>query len=160
MVRNALLGAACVALAAAGCAAGGGAADAPTDDVGALLDDLTANEREIDRELGPAVAATLPGGAGAGERQAAPSRSDEDAAPHAPAPAPQASVAEAEREEATSVQTPCRTACRALASMQRSAERICELVTPGDGRCTEARRRVDASGARVASAGCGCTGEG
>lgn len=34
-------------------------------------------------------------------------------------------------------------ACRALASMKRAAETICEITGEGDDRCVDARRRVE-----------------
>jgi hypothetical protein len=44
----------------------------------------------------------------------------------------------------------CSRACRALASMKRSADRVCEIEPPpGSGRCREARRRVAEARARV-----------
>lgn len=50
----------------------------------------------------------------------------------------------------------CERACRALASMERSAERLCELAGADDERCASARERLDESTARVSDAGCGC----
>jgi hypothetical protein len=44
----------------------------------------------------------------------------------------------------------CATACRALASMKRSAEHLCSLA--GDGRCEDARGRVRGASARVHAA--------
>ncbi len=45
----------------------------------------------------------------------------------------------------------CALACKALASMRRSADRICELAGPGDpdGRCRQARERVRDAQTRV-----------
>ena len=37
---------------------------------------------------------------------------------------------------------PCATACRALASMQRSAAHLCSLAGEGDGRCEDARGTI------------------
>jgi len=49
----------------------------------------------------------------------------------------------------------CRTACRALGSMRRSADRICELEPTGsDSRCERARQRLRDAEKRVHS-GCG-----
>lgn len=39
----------------------------------------------------------------------------------------------------------CSRACRALASMERSADRLCELAGDGDGRCRSAKQRVEAA---------------
>ena len=46
----------------------------------------------------------------------------------------------------------CATACRALASMARSAEHLCTLAGEGDGRCDDARGRLRGASARVRSA--------
>jgi hypothetical protein len=46
----------------------------------------------------------------------------------------------------------CATACRALASMARSADHLCSLAGEGDGRCDDARGRVRGATARVRSA--------
>lgn len=48
----------------------------------------------------------------------------------------------------------CPQACRALHSMQRAANGICELATETSERCTAARQRVDAVRDKV-SAACG-----
>ena len=50
----------------------------------------------------------------------------------------------------------CERACRALASMDRSAERLCELAGEDDSRCASVRQRVRAAGDLVASACPGC----
>lgn len=52
--------------------------------------------------------------------------------------------------------TPCDKACRALASMKRSAERICELAGSTDARCTSAQSRVARAKERVERSGCAC----
>jgi hypothetical protein len=46
----------------------------------------------------------------------------------------------------------CTTACRALESMQRSAERLCELTGGDDGRCDDANTRVTRAARVVADA--------
>lgn len=51
---------------------------------------------------------------------------------------------------------PCDMACRALASMQRAAEGICELAGGDHPRCRRAEQRVDAAERRVTEAGCAC----
>ena len=45
----------------------------------------------------------------------------------------------------------CATACKALASMQRSADHLCKIAGEGDGRCEDARTRVRGASARVRS---------
>lgn len=45
----------------------------------------------------------------------------------------------------------CSTACKALASMRRSADHLCVLAGDGDARCTDARSRVQSATDRVRS---------
>jgi hypothetical protein len=45
----------------------------------------------------------------------------------------------------------CERACRALASMDRSAERLCQLTGDEDGRCLSVRERVRVAGELVAN---------
>ena len=56
--------------------------------------------------------------------------------------------------------TPCDMACRALSSMRRSADRICELAGSADERCTRARGRVSAAEDRIRRAQCECVNGG
>ncbi|MFI5303031.1 MAG: hypothetical protein ACHREM_33490, partial [Polyangiales bacterium] len=53
----------------------------------------------------------------------------------------------------------CATLCKALASMQRSAEALCGLAKDGEAsdkrRCTDARKKVEAATAKV-KASCSC----
>jgi hypothetical protein len=51
-------------------------------------------------------------------------------------------LADREKEEGRSRATLCSRACRALASMERSANRLCELTSEEDERCEGARRRL------------------
>ncbi|MCB9605566.1 MAG: hypothetical protein H6716_03190 [Polyangiaceae bacterium] len=53
--------------------------------------------------------------------------------------------------------SPCDLACRALHSMERSAERICALAGESSERCQKAKRMVQQAAQRVRDAGCGCT---
>jgi len=76
----------------------------------------------------------------------------------APAPAPPPTSAtpsvdgdspkSAQRAE-TSSASPCTTACRALASMERAAEHLCDLSGSDDTRCDSARARVKSATERV-----------
>lgn len=50
----------------------------------------------------------------------------------------------------------CSVACTALASMRRSAEFLCRLTGPDDGRCAQARARVERARARIERAECRC----
>ena len=51
---------------------------------------------------------------------------------------------------------PCAVACSALASMARSADRLCGLTGPDDPACHDALGRVEAATARVRAACPGC----
>lgn len=51
----------------------------------------------------------------------------------------------------------CAIACKALASMTRSADHLCSLAGDGDARCTEAHARVKSATDRVRSACPSCT---
>lgn len=51
----------------------------------------------------------------------------------------------------------CALACRALASMARAAESLCELQGDDDGRCRDARARVEGASARVQRACPSCS---
>ncbi len=50
----------------------------------------------------------------------------------------------------------CLRSCRALGSMRRAVDRLCEL-TDADARCENARRRLERSQRRVSDAGCACS---
>jgi hypothetical protein len=52
----------------------------------------------------------------------------------------------------------CDVACRALASMQRAAEHLCELSGEDDERCSGARTRVRSATERVREACPACAG--
>jgi hypothetical protein len=56
-------------------------------------------------------------------------------------------------------QAGCELACRAMASMRRSADRICEILSNEHDRCTAARRRVSDAERRISDAKCQCTAE-
>jgi hypothetical protein len=116
-----------------------------------------AREQELDRAAADAAPSSPPATGGSGSR----ARPERKSAP-GPAPAPEKKREQAhdERAEAESssdsVGSPCDTACRALASMERSAARICSLTSMGDARCVSAREMVAASRERVESSGCWC----
>jgi hypothetical protein len=61
--------------------------------------------------------------------------------------------ADARRREANDG---CATACRALASMTRSADHVCSMTNDGDARCQDARTRVKGAGDRVRASCPGC----
>ncbi len=50
----------------------------------------------------------------------------------------------------------CTRACRALVSMRRSVDGVCELAGEEDSFCEEARATLSKSEQRVEAAGCGC----
>jgi hypothetical protein len=54
--------------------------------------------------------------------------------------------------------SPCETACRALASMSRSADHICLLAGDSSDHCTNARERVRAASERVRQSCSDCAG--
>ncbi len=61
--------------------------------------------------------------------------------PGEPKPKPEAGIAEPRGHRASR----CTRACKALASMQRSASQLCELAGGDDDRCKSAQLRVDAA---------------
>ncbi len=75
----------------------------------------------------------------------------EAASAQAPSPAPPR-----EEEREISPRERCKTACRALSSMERSAERICTLVSEDHEKCIWARAHVKDARNRVDQAGCDC----
>jgi hypothetical protein len=89
--------------------------------------------------------------------------------PGQPAPAPPPEPAEPQaggqepsldREEearAYSPESPCQVACRALASMERAALRLCELSGQDDARCVRAQERLDQAQVRVESSCSTCS---
>jgi hypothetical protein len=50
----------------------------------------------------------------------------------------------------------CDLACQALASMRRSADRICSIAGESDPRCARARARVEDAVGRLSRANCAC----
>lgn len=50
----------------------------------------------------------------------------------------------------------CVRSCKALASMRRAVERLCELTGEADERCENAKSRLSTSEKKVADAGCSC----
>jgi hypothetical protein len=50
--------------------------------------------------------------------------------------------------------TRCATPCNAIASMRRAVEAICRMAGAGDARCTDARKTLGDSEAKVAPCGC------
>ncbi len=132
-----------------------------------LESQLAAAERQLNAQLGPGPnVTTTTDGEGRGVDQPA----EETAAPEAPTeqPPPGGQPAPVKPKPASrgpmggataqtkSVAPSCDTICKALASMQRSAERICEITSSEDSRCTRARKRVESATTRVDQSGCSC----
>jgi hypothetical protein len=68
-------------------------------------------------------------------------------------------TAQAPASEATALSaSPCETACRALASMDRAATHICLLAGDDNERCTNARERVRSATERVRQSCSECSG--
>ncbi|MBN1608168.1 MAG: hypothetical protein JW940_16160 [Polyangiaceae bacterium] len=91
------------------------------------------------------------------EPQARPRSGHKASRAPAATPAPTAEP-EAGPESPYLVGSPCDIACRALASMRRSAERLCVLAGADHPRCQQASSRVHAAAQRVRQAGCMCVG--
>jgi hypothetical protein len=145
---------------------------APADgdsEIDALLHDLRVQKDRVDRELARkqqlAVARAEEAEGAAPQEEAAPAPTPKTSATAKPSKkkdAPAATGAppgprDADREASSDwVGSPCDTACRALASMERSTERICALAGETDTRCASARSMVKASRERVQASGCWC----
>lgn len=77
--------------------------------------------------------------------------------PSPPAPPPPTTTATggvAQGAESPGAGSECVTRCRALASMRRAVAAICRMAGDDDSRCTDAKRVLQESEARVASCGC------
>ncbi len=74
----------------------------------------------------------------------------------ASAPSPRAESAPDQELALSSAraESPCMRACRAFASMRRASDALCRIAGEHDGRCTEARRAVRESEAKLE--GCSC----
>lgn len=128
----------------------------PPESVPEALAELDRAEAELASAIGsPAIA-----GAPADESRAATGEATpRDAEPHEVSPTsppPPAQAAGADAPSAFSRPDPCVTACRALASMSRSADHVCDLAGHGDDRCENARSRVQRATDRVRAQCPGC----
>lgn len=120
------------------------------------LAEIDRAESELALALG-GFAQPPPAGAPEAERAAPPPPMGGTPPPAATSPAP------AERRDTDDAATqlgapagppePCRSACRALASMRRATDHLCGLTGEGDTRCSGARERVSRASERVRS-GC------
>ena len=132
-----------------------------------LESQLAAAERQLNAQLGPGLSVAT---TAEGEGRAVGEPAEETAAPEAPAepPPPGAQPQPVKPKPASrgpgggataqskSVAPSCDTICKALASMERSADRICEITSSEDSRCTRARKRVESASTRVDQSGCSC----
>jgi hypothetical protein len=121
------------------------AQDAPSD-LEALAEQIETAERSLSAQLG----ADSPATPAAGQPGPEPEGTQKKPAVHEPG----GLTAEQSPSQPSS---PCETACKALASMRRSQERICELTTPTHERCEWAKQKVADATARVDRAGCACS---
>jgi hypothetical protein len=144
----------------------------PLTELDALEHDLAVSEQRLEAQLGRRQRALADSRrreseSGAEESKktepAEPSRAEEapevdsdEEKPRGRDEAPQQSVPQEEAARTGKVGSPCDMACRALSSMRRSAERICELAGADDERCTRARGRVAAAEERIRRAQCEC----
>jgi len=139
-----LLGLVCLG-ACGGAAAPGAKSPETSGDVDALAGEIEAAERDLSAELGPEPGAqpkpTEPAAGGEGMAE------EKKPEPAATTPSP----------EASPPRSPCETACKALGSMKRSQERICEIAGAAHERCEWAKQRVAAATARIEKAGCSCS---
>jgi hypothetical protein len=72
----------------------------------------------------------------------------------APAPALSSSAPAGAADQSAGPQPECVTRCRAIASMRRAVAAICRMAGEEDARCTDARKVLQESEARVASCSC------
>ncbi|HLM71643.1 MAG TPA: hypothetical protein VK459_03090 [Polyangiaceae bacterium] len=147
-----------------GCGGGGAAMKSPEEGgapetVPDALADLDRAEAELAQAIGSPAFARPPGeeprpATGGDAPEVRPD--SRDASPTT-SPPPPPSTQSAGAERAAEVQSslpppdPCVTACRALASMSRSADHLCDLAGHGDDRCSSARSRVERATDRVRS---------
>ena len=128
----------------AGKAPGAPATEAPAED-GADSEEvgptsLDGAAAELDRAERQVLAALGTEGAAAGEPRPAYAETPEP--PDSPAEAPAPAPGEREGTYRATAADRCHVACRALASMQRAAERLCSIAGDDDARCSQAERRV------------------
>jgi hypothetical protein len=135
-----------------------------TTDLTDLESKLAAAERDLNAQLAAPKARDTVGSVSAeGSGEEKPLDKPEPAGAPTPALPPKASEARKPpaRGAGASAQSEssapsCDTICKALASMERSADRICELTSAEDARCTRARERVQSATKRVELSGCAC----
>jgi len=144
-------------------------AETPPGELDALEHELQVSEQDLDRCLAQRAPPVASPPAATAESDAAEEAAEEQKPAVATARAPKraAAVARAgpvqagEPAEAVSEGSvsPCASACRALASMQNSAGRLCSLTGRSHERCVNAQARVAGADQRVKTAGCACQTE-
>jgi hypothetical protein len=123
------------------------AAEPLPGDVPSALTQLDQAESQLAQALGDPTFAEAP----------KPMEAQSGATTTAPAPvsppraAPAGEAAADSSAQPSAPPDPCVTACRALASMGRSAAHVCDLAGEGDERCESARGRVSRATDRVRS---------
>jgi len=133
-------------------------------DLDALEHDLSVSEQRLFASLEqqraqraePPGASTAPA-APSGGAAPAPAQPESPPATEREAPADKQSEFSATESAAEPrAGTPCDIACRAFASMRRSAGRICELAGQSDERCARAKQRVEQAQSQIGRAACRC----
>lgn len=109
------------------------------------LDRLALNEPNAAPPAAAGAAAPAPSPAAESRRDRAEKSAADEAEAPAPAPPPPAKQA-----------SPCQTACRAFASLERASDAVCRLDAEGGQRCVRARQIREDAARRVAS--CACAG--
>lgn len=157
----------CGGAAASGAPAGSASAPSHLDQ---LERELATAEHELERDLSSSSSSVVGSSAQAGAAEAAaPPETATESAAEAPtiagAPAqepPADEEAQPKEDKAAALDSRaahgdrCSTACKAYASMRRSAARICEIAGADDDRCVRARRRVDVARSQMEQSPCRC----
>ena len=143
----------------------------PLTELEALEHDLLVTERRLDAQLARKREVSF--GVATGKEDApaeqAPTGSPRGGLPPAPPPPPadrafgqpeggaeEKGQHERRPRDVGEVGSACDVACRALRSMRRSAEKICELAGETSTRCARAKSRIARAADRVRDAGCEC----
>jgi hypothetical protein len=125
---------------------GGGAAP---ETVPEALAELDRAEAELASAIGGSPAFASPPADAPGRTDTRDAPPTVTTSPSPPLAQPGGGADRAAEAQSMSPPDPCVTACRALASMTRSAEHVCDLAGQGDDRCSIARSRVDRATGRV-----------
>lgn len=141
-------------------------------EVDALERDLTAAESELLARLGTTAPVAVQDSTEASRAEAPPPPAAARAGAASPAKSTPPSGAgagaasagrddrsgpEADQKKPDEARSDCSVVCRAMASMRRSAARICEILSDANERCAAARRRVDDAQRRLGQTRCACS---